>query len=68
VTWAECAIGMILALIALGGGVTGSITLPIGPFGGLRLTLDAVSAWFLMVVCISGTAAERSAKRRCRPS
>jgi len=57
VTWAECAIGTILALIALGGGVTGSIVLPVGLFGGLRLTLDAVSAWFLMVVCISGTAA-----------
>jgi len=57
VTWAECAIGTILALISLAGGVTGSIVLPFGPFGGLRFTLDAVSAWFLMVVCISGAAA-----------
>jgi len=57
VTWAGCAVGAILALSALGAGVTGSIRVPIGPFGEARLALDAVSALFLLIVCMSGAAA-----------
>lgn len=56
-TWAECAVGTILALLALGGGVTGSILMPLGPLGGLHLALDPVSALFLLVVCGTGAAA-----------
>lgn len=48
---------MALALAALAGGLTGSVVLPFGPNGGLHLALDAVSAPFLLIVCVSGAAA-----------
>ncbi len=57
VTWAGCAFGAALALVALGGGVTGSIAVPFGPNGGLHLAIDALSALFLLAICMIGAVA-----------
>ncbi len=56
-TWAGCAIGTALAFAGLAGFMAGSVALPLGPNGGLRLALDAVSAPFLLIVCVSGAVA-----------
>ncbi len=45
---------MALAFAALAGFLAGSVVLPFGPNGGLHLALDAVSALFLLIVCVSG--------------
>jgi formate hydrogenlyase subunit 3/multisubunit Na+/H+ antiporter MnhD subunit len=57
VTWSGCAFGAALALAALGGGLSGSIAVPFGPNGGLHLAIDALSALFLLILCISGAVA-----------
>ncbi len=46
-----------LAVLTLAGGWTGSVVVPIGPPGGLHWTCDALSAVFLLIVCIAGAAA-----------
>ncbi len=56
-TWIGCAFGVAFGSAALGGGLTGSVVLPFGPNGGLHFALDAVSALFLLVVCVSGAVA-----------
>ena len=48
---------MALALAAFAGFLTGSVVVSFGPNGGLHLALDAVSAFFLLIVCVSGAAA-----------
>ncbi len=56
-TWTGCAFGAALALAALAGFPAGSIVAPFGPNGGMHLALDAVSALFLLIVCVTGAVA-----------
>jgi len=60
-------LGAALALAALGGGLAGSILVPFGPNGGLHFALDALSALFLLILCVSGAAAALACEARFLP-
>ncbi len=50
-------IGLVLAVLALAGGWTDPVAVPVGPTGGLYWGCDALSALFALVLCALGAAA-----------
>ncbi len=56
-SWAGCVVGLVLAVLALAGGWTGPVAVPLGPTGGLYWACDALSALFALVLCAVGAAA-----------
>ncbi len=49
--------GLVLLALAVSGGWTDPIAVPIGPTGGLHWACDALSALFALVLCVVGAAA-----------
>ncbi len=49
--------GLVLLALAISGGWTDPIAVPIGPTGGLHWACDALSALFALVLCVVGAAA-----------
>ena len=49
--------GLVLAALALAGGWTDPVAVPLGPTGGLYWACDALSALFALVLCAAGAAA-----------
>lgn len=59
--------GLVLAALALAGGWTDPVTLPIGPTGGLYWACDALSALFALLLCAIGAAAALDGGRPLLP-
>lgn len=58
---------MVLAALALAGGWTGPVVVPLGPTGGLHWAGDALSALFALVLCAIGAAAALDGGRPLLP-